>query len=173
MAGKRQQFTKVPSSGDNDEGDKLYRKYQAYLKKQDADITDMDDLFDNMDAYDLNINDCNWIRTYSKTNLGFNYPSNSALLGLYKTWYGLKKTGEMDVLGDELWNHHFRKLADKHDSANKKKDWNEAYLRRKLQKIINALMKHSGKDGLPNPIGAGTRRSAEDVVKAADLSWLD
>lgn len=173
MAGKRQQFTKVPSSGDNNEGEKLYRKYQTYLKKHDADIADIEDLFDNMDSYDMNINDCNWIRTYQKTNLGFNYPSNSALLNLYKTWYGLKKTGKMEVLGDELWNQHFRKLADKHDPANKDKDWNEAYLRRKLQKIVNALMKHSGKEGLPNPIGASTRRSAEDVVKATDLSWLD
>jgi hypothetical protein len=174
MAGKRNQFTRVPSSGDNKEGDKLYKKYEAHIKKHGGDITNIDDMYECQDEYDLNVHDCNWIRTYTKTNLGYAYPSNAALLQVYMLWYKMKKSGQMEALGDHLFNDYFRKEAIKHNPANAKKEWNEAYLRRKMQRIVNAIMLQTGRTGLPNPCSASSRRSAKDVVKAADLSlFLD
>ena len=170
MAGKRNKFSKDPSGGDNNQGWKLYKKYEHHIKKSGGDIKDIDDLFARMDEFDLNENDCNWIKTYEKTNLGFDYPSNGDLLTLYTMWYKVKKTGKMDSLKDHFWDQHFNDLAVKHNKENADKTPNEAYLRRKMQKIIDAIMMQTGKTGLPNPIGAHSRRSAKDVVKAADLS---
>ena len=150
----------------------LYAKYKSHIAKKGGDITDLMDLEENGSNYDLGTTDVDWIGAYDRTRNGFNYPDNATLLETYKDWY----TGREDTvkyIGNAAWDDIFMTRAVRYDSDNEGKSYNRMYLRRKVQKLLDAIEAKTGKE-MPNPVkSAGKRVSVEQAVSGDDLSWCD
>ncbi len=172
MAAKRKLFSQLESKGPNGQADVLYTKYQAHIKKKGGDITDLADLEANGKDYGLANKDVDWIGAYDRTRNGFNYPDNGILLTIYKQWY--KSREEITkYVGDNHWDTLFMTRAVSYNSDNEGKSYNRMYLRRKIQKILDAIEAKTGKS-MPNPVkSAGKRVSVEQAVSGDDLSWCD
>lgn len=171
----RNMFSGMKSKGGNGKNaEKLFKKYAAHLKDEHGIdvIKEIDEIADNYEEYGFNEDDYNWVRIYVRLQTGFKYPTTDILWATYKRWYLQTKDGTNAELNKITWNKMFSEAAIKFDKSNKGKTASPVYLKKKMQDLIKAASKKSGKV-LPNPVSVGsTRISAEEVMNTDDLDWL-